>query len=419
MSTNPYANRQVKEKTEYPRLADGDYKVNGILDYFSTDERELPVFTTQSGNDQMVARLHLRQTNGTQGPAMSLDRNRLILLAKAFGADIRGLPDQNSTTFLVEIQTRANAAAKEQTARVNGGEGWAKYVSGTNPETNVMYCWKFTGFSNAEGEKDERLQFKSIQLPGKKGGQYYQSFAHAWFRLEGDMYGRPTPYDGYSTRLMIVNPFWGVDNKTGEQTNEVSKIAVERWDTFVKLFCPDMDNWNWTTDPEQSPYGTDELANPIVVFDGEAKKTGRKGLAAFKVNEKGYPKMDILDFVPFDPPVDLDARKAEETSQPSELFQLVELIDQLCEESLKSKAFEPTDKSANKINLTFTDAGKAWAKEHLVPAWETTKLPVFEGKRLIGKLDGVQCALLERTLRNTFGKNKAPKNEALTDEGAF
>jgi hypothetical protein len=410
----PY-NRTVKENT-FTSIPDGSYEVNGIADFFSLDDRNLPVFVPQG--DQIVARFHLSLTPEelkkqadagveiTQGPAMSADHQHLLLLARAFGVDVKGLPEGDTTTFLVELQNRINAAGKKQTVKVNGGQGWAKYMTGTNPDTSVMYLWAFSGF--ASEDKSTPVRFQTVSFPGKKPGtSYSQSVVYAWFKLVGDMYGRPTPFDGFSLRMKVVNPFEG----------EVQKIAAERWDRFVKLYCPSTDNWDWIEDPERSVYGVNETANPIVVFEGEAKKAGRKALAQFKTNDHGVPKMDIMDFAPFDPPIDLDQRKVEESSQPRELADLVELIDHICAEKTGSKAFEPTAKDANVINLKLTDAGTVWAKENLVPAWDSAKLPLFDSRRVIGKLSGAECGMLEKVLRETFNKPKL--NVALTEEGSF
>jgi len=414
---NPYDRRTVKENN-FEAVPDGKYKVIGIEDFFTLDSRELPVFVPQGGD--VVVRGHLKLSPAelkkladegkqvTQGPAFSANRNQLMLILRALGGNVNRLPEGETTAFLLEVQTRANNAGVEQTAQVTGGEGWAKYISGTNPEENVGYIWEFVNATTHD--KTEPLRFQPVSFPGKKGGNYTQEIVYFWFRLAGDMWGKPTPYDGYQFRMIVANPFSG----------EVRKVDDDRWQAFVRLYLPEgFENRDWQEDPEKSEFGINELDNPIIVYVNAAKKANRKAFSQFKLNDKGFAKMDIQDFVSFSPPIDLDSRKAEESSQPWQLAELVELLDEVVEEQTNVKAFEPTAKDSNVINLTWTGPGLDWAKTNLAKLWDEAKLPLVDGKRVLGNLTGGEAASLELVVRKAYNKVKAPKNAALTDEGSF
>lgn len=407
MPNNPYQNRKVKE-SDFEPLPDQDYEVDGIDHFFSLDEREYPVFVPQG--DQMICRYNLRLADRSKvGPAMSANHNQLVMLVRALGGDVSKLPEGDTTAFLIACQDEANNGAKKQIAKVKGGKGWAKYVTGTNPEADKFYTIQFAKATSVDGS--EPVTFQDVTSSSKKGGSYTQSVAYFWFRIAGDMYGKPTVFDGYQFRVYVQNPFEG----------EVYQSTVNRWDKFVQLFAPDMDSWNWTEDPEQSPYGVNELENPLVVFVGEALKANRLAVAMFKLNEAGFPKMDMADWAQSDATsvIDVDKKQAEAAKQPWQLAELVELLDEVVMEAVGVKAFEPTPKNSDVINLTWTDQGLKWAKENLAKLWDEAKLPLVNGKRPIGNLTGGEAALLDNVVRKAFGKEKAAKNEALTDGGSF
>jgi hypothetical protein len=414
MSNNPYSNRVVKENS-FETFADGDYIVDGIDQYFSLDQSTppYPVFTTQG--DQLVARFNLRLADRSKvGPPMSANRNQLIMLVKAFGGDVKGLPEENTTAFLLAVQDRANKGAQKQTANVKAkdNKSYVKYVTGTNPETERMYTWKFLKAVSLDGTEPVRFQEKESN--SRNGGKYVSSRVIFLFQLVGDMYGRPTDYDGYVLRLYVTNPF-----------GEVSQKVAERWDKFVSLFCPNMHpdtgNWVWTDDPEKSIYGINEVDNPLLVHVGEALKANRLAVFVYRKNKDGYDDTDILTWVLAEASdvIDRDKKAAEESAQPWQLAELVELLDEVVKEGVGVKAFVGTPKESNTILLDWTPEGLIWAKENLSRLWDEAKLPLFDTKRVIGKLSGGECAVLESVVRKAYNKEKKAVNAALTDEGSF
>jgi hypothetical protein len=275
-----------------------------------------------------------------------------------------------------------------------------------------MYTWQFEKAISIDGSEPVRFIEKTFN--SKRGGTYTQSIVYFLFKIVGDMYGRPSPFNGYTLFMNIVNPFEG----------EVSSVVAERFAKFISLYCPHTDpdtgNWAWTNDPEKSPYGTDETQNPLAVFVGEAQKSKRLAVAFFHTKDN-YPKVDIKEWVQSEvnSVVDVDKRKQEESSQPWQLVELVELLDEVVSEKVGVKAFVDTPKDSNMILLDWTPEGLSWAKENLAGLWDSAKLPLFEGKRVLGKLSGGELATLDSVVRKTFGKEKKSVNEALTESGSF
>jgi hypothetical protein len=413
MGLTPFSNRTIRENN-FETYDDGEYKVDGIEDFFSLDDSRtppLPVFSPQGEN--IVAKFHLRLADRSkQGPAMSADHNQLLLLVKAFGGDVKELPEGDTTGFLLAAQERANAGGQVQTAKVRGGKGWVKSVTGCLPDVDKMYTWQFEKAISIDGSEPVRFIEKTFN--SKRGGTYTQSIVYFLFKIVGDMYGRPSPFNGYTLFMNIVNPFEG----------EVSSVVAERFAKFISLYCPHTDpdtgNWAWTNDPEKSPYGTDETQNPLAVFVGEAQKSKRLAVAFFHTKDN-YPKVDIKEWVQSEvnSVVDVDKRKQEESSQPWQLVELVELLDEVVSEKVGVKAFVDTPKDSNMILLDWTPEGLSWAKENLAGLWDSAKLPLFEGKRVLGKLSGGELATLDSVVRKTFGKEKKSVNEALTESGSF
>lgn len=409
----------VVEKGSYEKFPDGTVEVSGIEEFFSVDDRKLPVFKPNKiGNIITNVRLRLTETektrlNATEGPPISLNRTDMVRLVQAFGGDITKLPEGETTSFLVAAMEQANAAGRTRKATVRDGWTNISRVEGTVPPVG-LYTWVYAGARNADNSTDA-LQFKVVTRQGKNG-QYQEEILQLRFRLIADMWGQPTPFDGFELEVPFQNPFdleaTRADGKRPQMKIGQSggnPVAVVRFKNFLNFFSPNT-AFSFESDPGKSKYGVDELCYPMVVVDALARQAGARVIA--KLDEKnGWPRIDTDSFTTSKAPA-----QAAVSNQPTALYELVTLIESVAGIAV----FQETPKDSNDINLKFTPDGIKWAKDNLVSAWDTLGFPLTDNQRLIGKLSEQDMGRLKGFLNGKYNLSEvaAPTVED-ADEVAF
>lgn len=417
----------IQETGNYKTYEDGDYRVKGIHTYIKKDDRENPIFVPQG--DNMVARfkLILLETRSTEnqtveveveGPPMSATYAQMMLLVRAFGGDIVGLPSEATTKFLLDAKDAANRGGRVRKANVKGG--WVKFIEGMNPPAEA-FTWEFQGFRSHDGSKPVRFIKKTQNGPN---GAYDEDFAYADFMVVGDRFELESPYNGYRLSVKIKNPFDGrvIESRSGMKVPATKigqkggiPVDVIRFKEFCATFCPlEFFKHEWVADVERSNFGVNELENPLAVVDAYARRANKRAIAKLGFNKYNFPTLDVDGFIPArSVGTGLASTVPAAPKQPTELEAFYDYVTK----EYGKDIFSPTDKSADEINLDLTPKGISWAKETLVPIWDALALPVENGKRYIGKLDADQLKLLTIELRKLKGEST---NEAFAnDAGAF
>lgn len=405
----------TKVENNYKNWEDGEYKARGIHSYVSNDkDRGLPIFVVQG--DKLVARFKLLiltndEETGTEieaeGPPMSTTITEMRMLVRAFGGDPSKLPAEGTTKFLQDAMDMINSA--RQTKRAGVKNGWVKWVEGQNPPTGKdVFLWQFKGFWCEKGTNP--VAFEVLHRPSGLNGAYDEDIAWAKFELIADAWGNPSPYAGYEISIKVYNPYNGSTKEQGGKlfpaTNVGAKggipVGVSRWLHFLTLYTmPDYANRWWESDPEKSDFGVNEFDNPLVVVNHLALASKRLVVASLSTGKTGGVKLNLDDLGIYKgQPIDLDQQQAEADAQPSALYEFVEYA----EKAAGIAIFKPTAKGANEINLDFTDDGKVWAKDKLVPAWNELELPIENGKRFVGKLSDAELVKLTNYLRRQNGE---------------
>src|SRR5574341_756544 len=307
----------IKEGGNFTKFEAGVYEVNGIFGWTKKckDDKDLPIFVPQGSG--MVVRPTLRLEDGSEGPPITVNRAEMVCLVKAFGGDVKALPVEESSRFLLAAQEQANKIGKKRTCRVNK-DGWTNLnsIEGAVPPAQtlvndelfpILYQWEYVEARSPKGTTPPRWE-KVPAFDGK--GE--RDIAYFTFRLAGSSDGMPTPYDGFEIDVELWNPFEGVLNRLGGPAPATKvgmkggiPIGVKRLLKFFECFCPEMKSHKWQTDPEKSELGIDETENPLPVLDRYASRGKRRALAPIlftvpkdKKKNKPRPKLDLMEFVP-------------------------------------------------------------------------------------------------------------------------
>lgn len=405
---------------DFTTFEDGVYKVNGIAKFFTVDttvDPPLPVFVPNfDGN--MVARANLRlaeaKDGSVEGPPWSGTRAEICAYVTAVGGDVSSLPVGETTAFLLAAQKAANDAAEIQLAHVKGGKGWARYVEGATPPEET-FLWGLLGGRGLD-RKNLTFQTKTEEWRGKK---IEKDVIMLQVAIAGKANGQPSPYSSYKIEIELRQPFDGYRYKAdGKPIPQAIKGAnggllpsVKNFFNWLDIFWPEHWNWEWQEDPEQSPYGINELDNPIVVFIGEAVKAKKTAHAKLSMADSGRPYLKLDDFSKSG--LDGDAPTATKASDPIELFKLVQAI----EKSSGTLAFKATPTNSDTINVEFSEEGKKWAKEILVQLWSHLKLPLSaSGKRQLRDLSIEQMVTLTGFVEKAAGLDADEVKLALIEQ---
>lgn len=405
------------DDASFDRWPAGPVQVAGIHSFISVDndvDPALPTFVP-GFNDQMQVRFRLMLADGKSGPPVSMTRAQIAGFVRALGGNIVKIkPHEESSGYLLRVQKeleRVNpvsegAAPKTTLTAVVNDQGWAN-VQGIEPPQGV-YRFRFAGVASKNGQVNWRNWYDSEVV---------------WinFELVSDEWGEPTPFDGYQMLIWFDRPFDGVyEMEDGRQVprpvvTERGNYAasVRRLMRFMSAFAPTLsdgsswEDYEWTTDPEESEYGVNELAEPMNVYFAEALKQGRLGLIEVGSNKSGTIRvLKLNSIMPVsdedDDAVDIDAQTESELEQSAELESLVRFIEKAAKKIkpvVEDGVFEPTPADSNAINVSLTNEGAMWCRANILEAWVTLGLPK---SNKFSDLSNTQAAELEAALRESL-----------------
>lgn len=402
---------------------DGKTQVVKILKWIKIDgERNLPIFVPMG--DQIKAMFLLditddekTRTGRVEGPAMSATRSQMVGIVRALGGNVATLPEGETSAFLIACMAAIEGNTKPKTANVY--KGWTQWVEGANPPDDY-YLWEYVGARS--NDRSEPIRFMKKTRPGKNGSSYEVDVLTMTFKIVADYLGGHTPYEGYTLDIQIHNPFDGVSTDGLRPATKLGKqggipVDVKRLQDFLKVFCSsDVMRHVWQSNVEKSAFGIDELENPIVVIDANAKKAGRRAIGKLDFTEGGAPKLDLSGFRPAQATMQEGSVETLPSTQTTALYDLWSLIEETLTPDLA--VFKPTPKDSQDIVLDMTAEGKVWARENIVTAWTDLDLPIENGVRFIGKLNDEQLAKLSDYLKIAAGLN-LPVASAEEDDSAF
>lgn len=409
----------IEEKGGVDPFPDGEVQVVKILKWIKQDDRQLPIFAVMG--DQIKAMFVLditdaekTRTNRQEGPAMSATRSQLVALVRAFGGDTSKLPEGETSAFLLAVMAAVENNTKPRKAKVY--KGWVQWVEGANPPSDY-YLWEYVGARSLD--RTEPIRFIKKTRQGRKG-TYEADTLILTFRIVADYLGGATPYAGYTLDVQMYNPFEGVSSDGLRPATKIGKSGgnpadVERFLAFVKVFCTsDAMRHVWQGNPEKSKFGVDELEMPFVVINDYAKKAARRVIGKLDFSDGGAPKVDLKDFRPAQATMQNVQTEALPSTQTTALYDLWQLIEEVITPDVD--VFKPTPKDSGDIVLDLTAEGRKWAKENLVPAWDSLELPVDNGVRFIGKLNDDQLRDLAEYLKVANGLNLPSESAVEEDE---
>lgn len=351
---------------EFETCAAGQHKVVGIEEYLSTDDNDKPIYKDNEWKGLAVL-LKLKRADGGEGPAMSATPSELALLVRAFGGDPAALPkDRMSTEYLYAVKSAINQANKEVVATVNE-KGYVSFVMGMIPPEG-FFTWKYTGWRNLDGTRDEPEWQES------RFGNATQIILE--FEVVGNMYGKPTLYDGYSESVYLQSPFSG-EVLDGKPSVKVTKnggrpVWVTRWYKIFEVFCPEIG--------EKTVWSAGELDNPIAVCLDYLEKGNKIGLAYFRKGTSAKAKRPKLQIDTLTAMEKSESQKEETPEQRGMVFSedieqehpnLVEWIHWVYAQ--KDNLFKTTQINALD-DLALTPDGVKWATENMLQYMQQAQL---------------------------------------------
>lgn len=369
-----------KPSTDYVPFPAGEHRVSGIFKFGTVDDKTGEPFYKQTAGRPAV-RVILRLADGNEGPPMTCDPAQLMGLVLGFQGDAgvaaMGQLDPLTLAFLLRAKGIINGelddfrnAPPTRKAFVND-KGWVTSVEGARPEG--MFQWEFIGARNLDGSTPSVADLKFQPDNYNKNMMLFQ------FKIAGNIFGHPSPFNGWVEQVRVEQPFDGVKTRPDGRQVPNGRItaaggrpkAVARIQQFVDVFCF-MNGYEWQSDPTKSALGINEAANPIPVIVSQALAARRRGVAAYSKGEKsGRLFLDLESFqaVPQAP----EGIPTQQTSAPaagqSNLVALRAWIDDKCRLAHGVSAFVDSE------TLALSDEGKNFCKNVLMGDWERLGLP--------------------------------------------
>lgn len=381
---------EVEAGGEFPQVPAGNYMVSKI-ELFEA-ESGFPEFV-EDGLQRRVGRLRFISNDGIYQIPASFERPMLLLVAHAYGVNIKPLAKiKNETEFLVKWGEAINKSEKSVLVTVNDS-GWVSRVRGAHlPEG--YYTWKLVrarSFSGAEPIQFEANDFSKVD--GKEDPARFS--LRLFFEVVGDMLGHPTPFDGASLSVTLNQPFDGkLDGipKMRVNPNTSKPVSVRRLEKLIQAFCPEMFEYEWQQDNQLSEYGIDEAANPIVVIVDKAIKNGKTAIGHAGLTKKGNIALDLLtlsvEAPDEDEEEDIEIEVQKESEEKTELHWVLAQTNLalFCEWIYKQVdpnpfVIWPPDKLED---LKLSESGQKWAGEFLGDIW--VKADLQPEKRAINSL---------------------------------
>jgi hypothetical protein len=380
----------------FENLPAGTYTITGIADYFSKDDLGYPCFIPV-GNE-LQARCHFSITeNSSALPAWQGTKESFYNLAKALGANVEGLKVEPTTEYLGKIQARIDGANCSSRCATND-KGWVKKIDALQPPSGF---YRIT-FKNAFSlDKTEPLTFQAMPNSKFEGNN---EVVRLQFEVVSDIEG-DTGYAGNNFLVNLYNPFNGVEN--GEPSfNKAKNMPMykpeRRLRSFLSIFWPDVEDYKWVSDPEDSIYGVDEAANPIVVIVDKARASGKQALCQLELTEQGYTKMDLLDLKPAKgAPLVGVTPKAAPAAEPTVKMHmnLIKVINDHAYPDINGNVFEATPE--NPYHLS--EKGAGWCKENVAPVWDSLG---YGMPRNFGVLSSTQASALIDAIQAKLGTSE-------------
>jgi hypothetical protein len=411
-------------KSEFPQWDQDVYEVSGIVGFISTDQQSLPVFKPGKFSDKLIAQVNLKiEDDDVTGPPYSGTRAQIVLLLKALGVNVEGLPPGETTAFLLEAKKRSESSQKSVKAfmtkpREDDRQRWVARIEGTLPPEN-LYGLRYVKARSPDNS--EPIHFKEIgTFDNKRGGTFTPVGVYVVLEIVGEVsYEQgmiPSAYNGYEFQQQIRNPFAAPEDRGSGEVRPNMQVTqaggtprvVKEFKGFCAAFCPDVYEHDWQNDPLKSNLGIPEVDYPFAVVDDYAKKANIIAVGRLTFSDKGFPQLDFAELTPSD--VSAPPETATPPSVP-ELLPLLDLVEQLAkvvEPVITGKVFKQSAASSNEIG--FTPEGLEWCKKHIAPVWDRVKgLPTT---RLFDRLNKEQVLALDSALRTEYHKYLVVEEES-------
>jgi len=322
-------------------FSDGEYTVNGIS-WVTKDESGAPIFKVRKNSASLYA-VYRTVVGEKDGPPGSVSPAQVSILVRAFGGDPEKLPDkeQDPTAYLLAARDLINNQNKKVKVIVRGG--WVQEIPGMSLPVDKYFTFEIGRFTS-KNEMDEISWVEGDYGP--------------WFGVEfvavGNMYQKPTPYDGV-TIWDSVGYGLAVDSEgnptfatkaDGQWTSAAVGISK-----FISAFIPEALDYEFSTPTNILPELWDiyRRNRKRAVTQVIKRKSGRVCL-----NISGL--VSVEEAQASESPQEVPARDVEdEIKEDASLEGVYALIS----EGLGKKAFD----SSGSLNKD----GKAWCKENLKP----------------------------------------------------
>lgn len=380
----------------------GVYTMIGIEDYFSKDDEDLPIFKPFDNGLRAHCHIKTKETL-SQPPAWSGEAKDYLRLAQVLGADIEGLEAKADTKFLQQIQKRINAVNFE-TQFYAQSNGWVSRINALLPP-NGFYKVRFVKAFSLDNSDPITFQEKENFFEPDNPNHVVRFMFEIISDVEDGL-----DYAGTTFVIEVHNPFDGVFNNLPSwkhAKNGGMLVGQRRLMTFLNIFWPDVEDYQWIVDPERSEYGINEAENPIHVIADKASQSDKLAITRVEVNDKGWFKMDLCDLSPCKSgvPVNVKPKTQEkppwnEDNEPVKIhLTLIKVINDHAFGDIGENAINSTD--GNPYNLT--TKGGVWCKENVAPLWD--KLG-FDEPRRFDRLSKEQAKQLVDAIENKFKTNE-------------
>lgn len=383
------------EAGSFEKVPDGNYIIKKISRFISTDDSGNPIFVEQNG--RLVVRLEFEPNI-----PCSASPAEFWGIVRALGGNVDVPPQQRtSPQALVRALDSVNNSPKTITVTVRNGWVNGDRIVAAGPAKGKYLC-RFAGAHRPDFEADN---YHFAEIKGKNGVFRTLIFD---FEILGNMYGKPTLYDGYVFSIFMNDPF--TTSYTDLGGNEVNALEVgvplyardertggipmlaQRWDIFARYFAPTLENHDWQVDPLKSDFGICEVEQPQYVFINYAKKDDRKVVMYYKEKTRGTGMtVDLMD-------VPVDNGTAEQTAKdtPATLSDLLHYITERWPEMNIFDTENPT---------LFTDEGREWAKQFMggsTGPWVASGLSL-ENRKALSELTPNEITALLAAFRDRYG----------------